>query len=436
MKISKYFSLVFLLIIFTFNLSIYKEMIVHHKIKKEKNEILNKHDISKSSNYVNWQKEYPIDNEIEEKNINLNKTQNNKFLSKIKKSISEIEARSNKFIPSRIKIVEAGHLINQLFGGNMFLKLDNMIRFNNGYFGFIISEKGSFEDDGLRTVEFAKYLNNQNIKFGYILCPSKFSNTKNELPTGMTDYSNENADSFLKVLNNNNIPVLDLREELNKDYLNLFEAFFKTDHHWKPETGFWATQKIIKFLNTKLKHTFDENIIKKENFNFKTYPKMFLGSQGRKVSLSIAEPDDFTLITPNFETNCSYEAYCYDKKRNGKFEKSLLELKYLKKDYYNNDTYATYLEASSPVVRIINKLTTNKNKIMIIKDSFVGVIAPFLACVTKEILLVDIRKDPNTFDGSIKKLIQKEKPDIVLILYHCGVFDPANKNVRYLHLFR
>ncbi len=434
MKISKYFSIVFLLIIFTFNLSIYKEMIVHHKIKKEKNEILNNHDISKSSNYVNWQKEYPIDNEIEEKNINLNKTQNKKILSKIKKSISEIETRSNKFIPARIKLVEAGHLINQLFGGNMFLKLDNMIRFNNGYFGFIISEKASFEADGLRTVEFAKYLNNHNIKFGYILCPSKFSKTKKDLPVGMEDYSNENADSFIKVLKDNNIPMLDLRDELSKDYQDIFDAFFKTDHHWKTETGFWGTQKIIKFLNTELKYTFDENIINKENFNFKLYPKMFLGSQGKKASLSIAEPDDFTLITPKFETDFSYEAYNHGIKKTGKFENSLLSLQELKGDYYNANPYGVY--SQSQVARFINKLTANKNKIMIIKDSFVGVIAPFLACVTKEILLVDIRKDPDTFDGSIKKLIQKEKPDIVLILYHCGVFDPANKNVRYLHLFR
>ena len=42
----------------------------------------------------------------------------------------------------------------------------------------------------------------------------------------MVDYSNENADSFLKVLYENKINVLDLRKELNKDYPNHFDAFF------------------------------------------------------------------------------------------------------------------------------------------------------------------------------------------------------------------
>ena len=56
---------------------------------------------------------------------------------------------------------------------------------------------------------------------------------------------------------------------------------------------------------------------------------------------------------------------------------------------------------------------------------------------------LSIMKDKQTlFDitsnilEKIREVLEKEKPDIVLILYHCSVFDPANKNVRYLHLFR
>ena len=68
-----------------------------------------------------------------------------------------------------MKFIEFGHFINKHVGGNLFLKLDNLIRFDNGYFGFIVSNKDSFEEDGKRIVDFAKYLEKQNIKFGYIL---------------------------------------------------------------------------------------------------------------------------------------------------------------------------------------------------------------------------------------------------------------------------
>lgn len=55
-------------------------------------------------------------------------------------------------------------------------------------------------------------------------------------------------------------------------------------------------------------------------------------------------------------------------------------------------------------------------------------LVPFLACIAKEILFVERRIFPYYFNGSLKKLIEKEKPDIVLVLYYTGEFYPNNKN--------
>ena len=424
MKTSKHFSIIFIIILFSFNFGIYINYINAHINKKTGNSSNPIKEAKKCSNYVDWKKEYPIDKTNDFKSNNDKKDKdsgNNKIhlvYKKITKIISNIDICSKGYFPHKMKFIEFGHFINKLIGGNMFLNLDGLIRFDNGYFGFIVSNKDTFEEDGKRTVDFAKYLEKQNIKFGYILCPSKFSKFKKELPQGMVDYSNENADSFLKILYENNINVLDLREDLNKDYPNHFDAFFKTDHHWKPETGFWATQKIIKFLNQKLGQNLDENIIKRENFNFKTYTKLFLGSEGKKVTLSLAEPEDFTLITPNFDTNFYFEAYCRDIKRKGNFNEALLEHKFLKRNYYEISNYAAYLGEENSVIRITNLNKYKEIKVLFIKDSFIKVVAPFLACITKELLLVDIRKGrKNIFNGNIYKLIEKEKPDIVLYLY-------------------
>ena len=356
---------------------------------------------------------------------------------KITKMISSIDIRSKRYFPYKMNFIEFGHFINKLTGGNLFLKLDNLIRFDNGYFGFIISDKDSYEEEGKRTVEFAKYLESQNIKFAYILCPSKFSKFKKELPLGMVDYSNENADSLLKVLYENKINVLDLREELNKEYSNHFDAFFKTDHHWKPETGFWATQKIIKFLNQKLCQNLDESIIKKENFNFKTYPKLFLGSQGKKVTLSLAEPEDFTVITPKFRTDFSLEVYCRDIKKEGSFDKTLIFTEFLKKDYYIINNLRSYLGQYAPVTRIINNNIKNNKKILFITDSFIHVVAPFVACTSNQVMLVDVRPSQTIFfDGSLKKLIELEKPDVAIIFCHCGIFfSGKSEDRKYLYNF-
>ena len=441
MKISKYFSLTFLIIIFSFSIGIYFNIIFVY-INKKPNNTNHFDEAKKCSNYVDWKKEYPIDKINEFKPNNEKKIKESDHYKihlvykKITKTISNIDTCSKAYFPCKMQFIEFGHFINKLIGGNIFLNLDGLIRFDNGYFGFIVSDKDSFEEDGKRTVDFAKYLEKQKIKFGYILCPSKFSKFKKELPQGMVDYSNENADSFLKVLYDNNINVLDLREDLNKEFPDHFGAFFKTDHHWKPETGFWASQKIIKFLNQQLGQNLDENIIKKENFNFKTYPKLFLGSQGKKVTLSFAEPEDFTVITPKFNTDFKLEVYCRDIIKEGNFEKSLLSPDFLLKNYYEINNLSTYLGYITPLARIQNNLTTNNNKIMFIKDSFICVVAPFISCATKELLLVERRVSQWHFDGSIKKLIEKEKPNTVLILYHCGLLSSSSKDRQYLHSFK
>ena len=436
MKTSKYFSIFFLFILFGFSFGIYINYIIAHiNVNSDSSKSIT--ESKKTSNYIDWLKEYPVDDKNNNQVVNkktINRLQN--YYNKIKKIISNIDSCSKNYLPQKMKFIEFGHFLNKLIGGNMFLKLDGLIRFDNGYLGYLVSEKGFFEDDGKRTVDFAKHLESQNIKFAYVLCPSKFSKFKNELPTGMIDYSNENADSFLKVLNENKVNVLDLREELNKDYPNHFDAFFKTDHHWKPETGFWAAQKIVRYLNNKLEMNLDENIIIKDNFEFKTYPNLFLGSQGKKVTLSFAEPEDFTVITPKFNTYFYYEVYCRDIKRNGNFKESLLNLEQINnKDFYKEDCYGYYLGYTGPVAKIDNKLSKNETKILIIDDSFSLVTVPFLALTAKQTYMFDIRKNKNHFNGSIYKFIDKHKPNVVLILYSVHSFQSFLENNNNLHYF-
>ena len=465
MKTSKYFSIIFIIIIFSFNFGIFFNLISKHLDNENTSNSLNER--KKCSNYIDWKKEYPFDKTkdcLKDKNSNKEILKNHsdnhqdgskklesmnakqiygskiaveihKIYNKIKNIINMVDFCSKRDIPFKLNLIEVGHFINKILGGNLFLKMDNLIRFDNGYLGYLIPEKDSFYSEGKRTVNFAKYLESQNIKFAFILCPSKLSKFKKELPKGMIDYSNYNSDSFLKILYENNINVLDLREDLNKEFTNHFDAFFKADHHWKPETGFWASQKIIKYLNYKLGQKLDEDVIKNDKFNFNTYPKLYLGSQGRKVTLSLAEPEDITVITPKFETDFKFEVFCWDIKKEGSFEKSLLATENLEKDYYNINNYATYLGKIPSIVKINNKTNMGKSKILIIKDSFIHVVAPFLACVTKDIVLVEFRPYLASFDGSIKKFIEKEKPDVVLVFYHSGLFNPNSSDRKYLFNF-
>ena len=52
-------------------------------------------------------------------------------------------------------------------------------------------------------------------------------------------------------------------------------------------------------------------------------------------------------------------------------------------------------------------------KILIIKDSMVNTVLPFLSMGLKDITLLDIRH----FNGSVRRYVEDCKPDIVIVMY-------------------
>ena len=82
--------------------------------------------------------------------------------------------------------------------------------------------------------------------FLFVMVPSQISKYEDLLPAGYTDTTNDTADAFLSLLEQAGVPYLDLREEMHKDGLTVTDDYYSTDHHWKPQTGFWAYTKILK----------------------------------------------------------------------------------------------------------------------------------------------------------------------------------------------
>lgn len=106
---------------------------------------------------------------------------------------------------------------------------------------------------------------------------------------------------------------------MHESGFNHHEAFFKTDHHWKPETGLWAAGEILKILRDNYKWPVNPDLLQLKNFERVIYPKWHLGSQGKKFTLSRAEPDNISLIYPKFETSFIYEIPSLDINISGDF---------------------------------------------------------------------------------------------------------------------
>lgn len=430
MKTTKIYSILFAFIIIGTGLGTAINSIEAHINPFVAGATVDMEQLKKFKNYIDWAKEYPKDSQPENQNTNAKvKTAKKSLFALVKKIISSVDANAKNFIPCRMTLIEIGHYINKVMGGNMFLNLDWLVRFGNGYYGYVIAEKDDYSPDARRFAEFANYVKSLGIKFAYVLCPSKMSMLSKDLPSGVKDYTNENADTFLKVFDKEKVTYLDLRQEMKNDFQDYYSCFFKADHHWLPETGFWATQKIVSFLNNSIMMGMDETIVKDSNFNRKVYPKIFLGSQGKKVTLSMAEPEDITVITPKFESDFSFESYCNDIVRNGPFEDSILVQSFLNVDYYAISNYSVYLGTTGSVARIINKRLSNGPKIVMLRDSYAVVVAPFLAFLARELVIVDVRvRQGNYFNGSIKKFVKKENPDLVIACYSCSGFNPKESD--------
>ncbi len=295
-----------------------------------------------------------------------------------------------------------------------------VVKLRNGSLAYVEAKGENISEKAARLSDFSKHLQSNGIPLLYAQLPFKINKDNKTLPPGIADYANENADQMLAVLNSRGVDTVDLRDEIVADKLDYPTLFFKTDHHWTPETGLWAAKKIAEKLNNGYGFNIDLPMLDKSRFQVIIYEDMFLGSMGKRVGQYYAGTDDFSLFLPRVETDmrCVYirvNGAVFE--RSGSFEDTWIFPQNLKKDYFNLNTYATYTGADYPLLEIRNNLTAGK-KILVLRDSFAGVLVPFLSLAAGgELHAID----PRYFKGSITDYVEKFKPDLVLVLYNPGV---------------
>lgn len=294
----------------------------------------------------------------------------------------------------------------------------DVIKLNNGMLSFVLQKSKSLQEKADKTADLDAHLKSEGISLLYVQLPFKIDRLDNELPTGVYDYSNENSDTMLSSLKSRGVATFDLREEIVKDKLDWYSLFFRTDHHWKPETGLWAAGKISEKLNSNYGFNIDMTLLDKSKFSTKIYENWFLGSQGKRVGQYYAGTDNFTLLLPKYKTDFTFTCYRVGGRnftKTGSYENTWIFKDSLEKiDYFNINTYAVYSGGDYPLSVCTNHLLAGK-KILLLRDSYTNTLAPFLSLAAcKELRTID----PRHFKGSITGYIDEFKPDIVLMLYY------------------
>lgn len=302
---------------------------------------------------------------------------------------------------------------------------------NNGHMTYTIAED-DVSDLAKKTVEFNRALEGINVPLTFVCTPFKIDADDKQLPYGAEDYSNENADVFVKYIRNGGVDCLDLREKEKEQKFDHYSMFFKTDHHWTADAGFWAFNEITDYLEEK-DSTFaiDKRIKDIKNYNRRTYENVMFGTAARRTGTLYVDREDFTTIIPKFETELSFEVPKDKIYRKGSFENTMLFSENLVDiDIYKLSSYTVFCGSDYDLLETVN-YSCEKNldvksldkKLLILKDSFTNAAAPFFSTAFSEIRYVDLRSfTPNAFE-----YIKEYNPDSVIILYNPGAINTSEK---------
>ena len=323
-------------------------------------------------------------------------------------------ARQNALF--RIPFSELNMGFRKAAGMRLFPDADRTLRLNNGH---LIQTLDRIDVDAAArpVIEFRQRCANRGLPFLYVVLPTKACRVDNQLPWGMEDHCIENSDRFMAQIAAGGVPILDLHGQAQTSFPDYFDLFFRTDHHWKPETGLWAAGQIAAELNRRLDFGLPVESLAGSNFNVQVFPRFFLGSLGKKLTRAYATPDDFSLVTPKFETALTGRMSHRSAVRSGDFRKVWIDERQIaQRNYYQRNPYGAYAFSDPPQMSVTNHLHPNGKRLLIVKDSYANVVAPFLSLVSARVDMLDLRD----FDGSVADYIERSRPDVVLILYSAG----------------
>ncbi|MCI8626905.1 MAG: hypothetical protein HFI40_11645 [Lachnospiraceae bacterium] len=272
----------------------------------------------------------------------------------------------------------------------------------------------------------SSFCKEQGIGFLYVQSPFKVSKYQDKDFSGVLDFSNENADNLLKGLWERGISFWDIRETIESEGFSHHELFYRTDHHWKIETGLWAAGRLAEKLNEDFGFQIDTSCLAAEKFRSVLYEDWFLGSQGKKVTLERTDPEDICLLYPTYPTRLHYEIPDLGLDTEGDFSVVYNKTQIEERDYYTKSPYSAFNYGDCPVIQIENR-EKEKGHVLFIKDSFVNCVAPFLALGVQTVDVLDIRH----FDGSVEGFIKEKNPDIVIVMYNPSSIGKIDWKSRY-----
>lgn len=327
----------------------------------------------------------------------------------------EQDAAEKLFLQERL--VELDGLAARVFDKHFVRDIEysySVVKDNHGWLQFI-----TFNAQPKEIVQNIADYQALDVPIVYVQPPTKFIEGYTEFPPTLQDQTAANVANTAELLAAAGVPYLNLRELAEQDGLAKEQMFYRTDHHWRVETAFWAYAQTVAYLNGLYGWELDTDGFYTDlaNWQATTWQQNFLGSQGRRVGRFYGGVDDFTLLSPDFATEFAVTITQQDGElvqKQGSFDEVLLDWDMLNdKDIYTN-RYGAYWGADYPAVLADNLNNDDGKTVLIIKDSYALPYGAFMATLADKLYMVDLRY----FDlADLADYITDIQPDLILIMY-------------------
>ena len=296
-------------------------------------------------------------------------------------------------------------------------ELNNTIKLKNDY---LSEERVAYSEEVLKKnaddlLKTKQYLDERGTKLLYVQSPYKINKYDNQLPVGIADYSNENMDRFLAYISANGIDTIDIRECFMEDGMDPYDYFFKTDHHWTPEAGFYAFTRIAEYAEEALGTNINEQVTNIDNYIIENFEDWHLGSNGQRTGIRYGGIDDFHLVTPGFDTSITNMITG----ETGSYKDILIERVVLEQesravyDICYGNSMGSYFH---------NPNASNDKTVILVSDSMGKVVAPFMILAFENVFTIG-------YDLNQTK-IEEIDPDLIVYLpYHDNIVGDNYYNI-------
>lgn len=338
---------------------------------------------------------------------------------------SKLEANMVSVFAKKDQFININGEIRKLLGQR---EMNDVIRLENGYMN---QRTGWLTDEDIaryakNTKEFSDILEARGIKYIWFTLPYVVDKDDPKTPVGIDgDYGNDNLDRVTEAFNDAGIATVDLRDKLHDAGYETYDLFYKTDHHWTTEGGFWAYNQLVDYIenivDVNTVGTVDAKIRNLDDYEITVYPNWFLGSRGQRTGKDFGGMDDFDLILPKFDTYVETIPRAEDELIGGTVAEMMINqvpLSY--HDYMGRGIFDSVMGGS------IEHWWHNPNassslRVMVIGDSMMRAVFPYMAMSFSDVAYGCYCMDVSGVDD---ELISEFQPDIVISMNYVTNLNP------------